>query len=125
MAGQAKGGSEVSFGDFGLKAVECGWVSQREIEAARIAITRFIKRNGRIWIRLFPDKPITKKPQETRMGKGKGAPEQWVAVVRPGKVLFEMEGIPEKDAREAMKLAAAKLPILTKFATRFAEEAAS
>ena len=122
MTGKAWTGSTVAFGDFGLKAMECGWVSQREIEAGRIAITRFIKRNGRIWIRMFPDKPITKKPQETRMGKGKGAPDQWVCVVRPGRVLFEMEGVTEKDAREAMRLAAAKLPILTRFATRFAQE---
>ena len=105
--------------------MECGWVTQREIEAARIAITRFIKRSGRIWIRLFPDKPITKKPQETRMGKGKGAPEEWVCVVKPGRILFEMEGVPENEARAAMKLAAAKLPVLTKFATRFAQEKAS
>src|SRR5881409_3479726 len=122
MTGKAWTGSQVSFGDYGLKALECGWVTDREIDAGRIAITRYIKRSGRIWVRLFPDKPVTKKPQETRMGKGKGAPEQWVCVVRPGKVLFEMEGISEKDAREAMKLAAAKLPILTKFATRFAQE---
>ena len=122
MAGKAWTGSSLSFGDYGLKAVECGWVTQREIEAARIAITRFIKRNGRIWIRMFPDKPITKKPQETRMGKGKGAPEQWVCVVRPGRVMFEMEGVTETEARRAMQLAAAKLPIRTKFATRFAEE---
>ena len=122
MKGKAWTGSTVDFGDFGLKAMECGWVSQREIEAGRIAITRFIKRNGRIWIRMFPDKPITKKPQETRMGKGKGAPDQWVAVVRPGRVLFEMEGVTETEAREALKLAAAKLPIQTKFATRFAQE---
>src|SRR5918998_1361457 len=125
MKGKAWTGSKVSFGDYGLKALECGWVTDREIEAGRIAIARFIKRSGRIWIRIFPDKPITKKPQETRMGKGKGAPEQWVCVVRPGKVLFEMEGVSEKDAREAMRLAAAKLPIKTKFATRFAEEKAS
>ena len=122
MAGKAWTGGALSFGDFGLKAVECGWVTAREIEAGRIAITRFIKRNGRIWIRLFPDKPITKKTQGTRMGKGKGAPEEWVCVVRPGRVLFEMEGITEASAREAMKLAAAKLPILTKFTTRFAQE---
>src|SRR5438094_2088283 len=122
MKGKAWTGSEVSFGDYGLKALECGWVTDREIEAGRIAITRFIKRNGRIWIRLFPDKPITKKPQETRMGKGKGAPEQWVAVVKPGRSLYEMEGVPEKDAREALTLAASKLPIQTKFATRFAQE---
>src|ERR687897_3738125 len=122
MKGKAWTGSKVAFGDYGLKALECGWVTDREIEAGRIAITRFVKRSGRIWIRVFPDKPITKKPQETRMGKGKGAPDQWVCVVRPGKVLFEMEGVSEKDAREAMKLAAAKLPIQTKFATRFAQE---
>src|SRR5689334_1932566 len=122
MRGKAWTGSQVSFGDYGLKALECGWVTDREIEAGRIAITRFIKRSGRIWIRMFPDKPITKKPQETRMGKGKGAPDQWVMVVKPGRVLFEMEGVTEAEARLAMKLAAAKLPILTKFATRFAEE---
>src|SRR5512142_623854 len=122
MAGKAWTGSKVSFGDYGLKAMECGWVTDREIEAGRIAITRFIKRSGRIWIRIFPDKPITKKPQETRMGKGKGAPEQWVAVIKPGRVLFEMEGVTEAEARQAMKLAAAKLPMKTRFATRFAEE---
>ena len=122
MCGKAWRGSDLSFGDFGLKVVECGYITDRQIEAARIAMTRFIKRGGKIWLRLFPDKPITKKPQETRMGKGKGAPEQWVAVVRPGRVLFEMEGVTEKAAREAMKLAAAKLPIMTKFATRFSQE---
>src|SRR6476661_4538781 len=124
MRGKAWTGSQVSFGDYGLKALECGWVTDREIEAGRIAITRFIKRNGRIWIRMFPDKPITKKPQETRMGKGKGAPEEWVCVVRPGRILFEMEGVNETDAREAMRLASAKLPIKVKFATRFAQESA-
>ena len=117
MRGKAWRGSDVSFGDYGLKALEPCWLTDRQIEAARVAMTRFIARGGKIWVRVFPDKPITKKPQETRMGKGKGAPEQWVCVVRPGKVLFEMEGIPEKEAREAMKLAAAKLPIMTKFAT--------
>jgi large subunit ribosomal protein L16 len=122
MAGKAWRGSDVSFGDYGLKALEPCWLTDRQIEAARVALTRFIARGGTIWVRVFPDKPITKKPQETRMGKGKGAPEQWVCVVRPGRVLFEMEGISEKDAREAMKLAAAKLPILTRFATRFAQE---
>ena len=122
MTGKAWRGSTLSFGDYGLKVLEPGWVTDRQIEASRVAMTRFVKRGGKIWIRVFPDKPITKKPQETRMGKGKGAPEQWVAVVRPGKVLFEMEGIPEKEAREAMKLAAAKLPILTRFAVRFAQE---
>ncbi len=118
MAGKAWTGSSVSFGDWGLKALECGWVTDREIEAGRIAITRFIKRSGRIWIRMFPDKPITKKPQETRMGKGKGAPEQWVMVVKPGRILYEMEGVPEKDAREALRLAAHKLRIRTKFVKR-------
>src|SRR5207245_9104784 len=111
-----------SFGDFGLKVLECGWITDRQIEAARVAMTRSIKRGGKVWIRLFPDKPITKKPAETRMGKGKGAPDQWVAVVRPGKILFEMEGVSEKEAREAMRLAASKIPIRTKFAMRFAEE---
>ena len=125
MKGKAWTGSTVSFGDYGLKALECGWVTDREIEAGRIAITRFIKRSGRIWIRMFPDKPITKKPQETRMGKGKGAPEEWVCVVRPGRILFEMEGVTIVEARRAMQLAAAKLPIKTKFATRFAQEKAS
>jgi large subunit ribosomal protein L16 len=123
MKGKAWTGSDVSFGDYGLKAMECGWVTDREIVAGRIAITRFIKRNGRIWIRLFPDKPITKKPQETRMGKGKGAPEQWVAVIKPGRILYEMEGVPEKDAREALRLAAHKLCIRTKFVKREAEVA--
>jgi large subunit ribosomal protein L16 len=122
MAGKAWRGSDVSFGDYGLKALEPCWLTDRQIEAARVAMTRFIKRGGKIWVRVFPDKPITKKPQETRMGKGKGAPEQWVCVVRPGRVLFEMEGVTEGEAREAMKLAAAKLPILTKFASRFAQE---
>src|SRR5580765_4055886 len=118
MRGKAWTGSQVSFGAFGLKALECGWVTDREIEAGRIAITRFIKRSGRIWIRLFPDKPITKKPQETRMGKGKGAPDQWVAVIKPGRILFEMEGVSEADARNALRLAAHKLSIKTKFVTR-------
>ena len=122
MRGKAWRGATVAFGDYGLRALEPCWLTDRQIEAARVAMTRFIARGGKIWVRVFPDKPITKKPQETRMGKGKGAPEQWVCVVRPGKVLFEMEGISEKDAREAMKLAAAKLPILTKFTTRFAQE---
>ena len=124
MAGKAWTGSRISFGDYGLKAMECGWVTDREIEAARIAITRFIKRNGRIWIRLFPDKPITKKPQETRMGKGKGAPDQWVAVIKPGRILYEMEGVPEKEAREALRLASHKLCIKTKFVKRTEAEVA-
>jgi len=125
MRGKAWRGGEVAFGDYGLKATEPYWLTDRQIEAARVAMTRFIARGGKIWVRVFPDKPITKKPQETRMGKGKGAPEEWVCVVRPGRVLFEMEGVSEADARQAMKLAAAKLPILTKFATRFAQEKAS
>ena len=119
MSGKAWSGSRVTFGDYGLKAMECGWVTDRQIEAGRIAITRFIKRNGRIWIRLFPDKPVTKKPQETRMGKGKGAPEFWVAVIKPGRILYEMEGIPEAEAREALRLAAHKLNIKTRFVKRF------
>jgi large subunit ribosomal protein L16 len=117
-AGKAWRGSTLSFGDFGLKAMTVGWVTDRQIEAARIAMTRFIKRGGKVWIRLFPDKPITKKPAETRMGKGKGAPEQWVCVVRPGKIMFEMEGVPLEIAAEAMRLAAMKLPIRTKLITR-------
>jgi large subunit ribosomal protein L16 len=124
MRGRAWTGSQVAFGDYGLKALECGWVTDREIEAGRIAITRFIKRSGRIWIRMFPDKPITKKPQETRMGKGKGAPDQWVMVVKPGRILYEMEGVPEKDAREALRLAAHKLSIKTKFVKRLESEIA-
>lgn len=116
--GKAWRGSTLAFGDFGLKAMRVAYVSDRQIEAARIAMTRFIKRGGKIWIRLFPDKPITKKPQETRMGKGKGAPEGWVCVVRPGKILFEMEGVDIKTAEEAMRLAAQKLPIPCKFIQR-------
>jgi large subunit ribosomal protein L16 len=119
--GKAWRGHTVAFGDYGLKALEAGWVTDRQIEAARVAITRFVKRSGRIWIRVFPDKPITKKPQETRMGKGKGNPELWVAVVKPGRVLYEMEGVPVEVAREAMRLAGHKLPIRTQFATRFEE----
>ena len=111
MRGKAWRGSDVSFGDYGLKALEPCWLTDRQIEAARVAMTRFIKRGGKIWVRVFPDKPITKKPQETRMGKGKGAPEQWVCVVRPGRILFEMEGINAVDARKALRLAGAKLPI--------------
>ena len=104
-----------------MKAMEPCWLTDRQIEAARVAMTRFIKRGGKIWVRVFPDKPITKKPQETRMGKGKGSPEGWVAVVRPGRILFEMEGVSAADAERAMQLASAKLPIHTKFATRFGE----
>jgi large subunit ribosomal protein L16 len=118
MKGKAWRGSSMSFGEYGLKAMECGWITSRQIEAARIAMTRFIKRGGKVWIRLFPDKPITKKPAETRMGKGKGAPEEWVAVIRPGKILFEMEGVPEITAREAIRLAAHKIGLRTKFITR-------
>lgn len=116
--GVATRGSEISFGEFGLKALEPAWISSKQIEASRVAMTRFVKRGGKIWIRVFPDKPITKKPAETRMGKGKGAPEGWVAVVKPGRVLFEMEGVDEKTAREAIRLAAQKLPIRTRFISR-------
>ncbi len=116
--GKAQRGSAVSFGEYGLQATTCGWVSNRQIEAARVAITRHIKRGGKVWIRLFPDKPLTKKPTETRMGKGKGAPEGWVAVVKPGRVMFEIEGVTESLAREAMRLAAHKLSVKTHFVTR-------
>ena len=122
MTGKAWRGSTISFGEYGLKALECGWITARQIEAARIAMTRFIKRGGKVWIRLFPDKPITKKPAETRMGKGKGAPEAWVAVIRPGKMLFEMEGVTVELAREAMRLAAHKIPLKTKFVKREVSE---
>ena len=125
MAGLAWRGSTVSFGDYGLMALEPCWLTNRQIEAARMALTRSIKRGGQIWIRVYPDKPITKKPQETRMGKGKGSPEGWVAVVKPGRILFEMEGVSIEDAKAAMRLASAKLPIKTRFATRFAEEKVS
>ncbi len=118
MRGKAWRGSTLSFGEYALKAMECGWITSRQIEAARIAMTRFIKRGGKVWIRLFPDKPITKKPAETRMGKGKGAPEEWVAVIRPGKILFEMEGVAPDIAREAMRLAAHKISLTTKFIQR-------
>jgi len=122
--GKAWRGSQVMFGDFGLKALEPGWLTDRQIEAGRVAITRFIKRGGKIWIRVFPDKPVTKKPAETRMGKGKGAPEGWVAVVRPGKIIYEMEGVPEAVAREAMRLAAQKMSVRARFVTRFGMEKA-
>jgi large subunit ribosomal protein L16 len=115
MTGTAYRGAEVSYGEYGLKVLEPGWITSRQIEAARIAMTRYVKRGGKIWIRIFPDKPITKKPAETRMGKGKGAPEYWVAVVKPGRVLYEMGGVDESVAREAFRLAAYKLPIATKF----------
>ncbi len=116
--GLAYRGSTLAFGDYALQAVEVGWITARQIEAARIAMTRHVKRGGKIWIRIFPDKPITKKPLETRMGKGKGNPEEWVAVVKPARILYEMEGVPEDVAREAMRLAAHKLPIKTRFITR-------
>jgi large subunit ribosomal protein L16 len=118
MRGKASRGNVLNFGDFGLQSLECGWITTRQIEAARIAMTRFIKRTGRIWIRIFPDKPITKKPAETRMGKGKGPPEDWVAVIRPGRILYEMEGVPEERAREAFLLASHKLPLRTRFIMR-------
>ncbi len=121
MRGKAIRGSQVNFGEFGLKTLEPGWISNRQIEAGRVAITRYVKRGGKVWIRIFPDKPITKKPAETRMGKGKGSPEGWVAVVKPGRILYEMEGVPRETAREAMRLAAQKLSVRTKFVTRFGE----
>jgi large subunit ribosomal protein L16 len=116
--GRAQAGNTVVFGDFALQALESAWVTSRQIEAARRAITRHIRRGGKVWIRIFPDKPVTKKPAETRMGKGKGAPEFWVAVVKPGRILFELEGVDIKLAKEAIRLAAAKLPIRSKFVTR-------
>jgi large subunit ribosomal protein L16 len=118
MRGTAYRGSEIDFGDYALQALEPGWVSTRQIEAARIAMTRYMKRGGKVWIRIFPDKPITKKPAETRMGKGKGAPEDWVAVIKPGRILYEIEGVTEDIAREAFRLAAHKLPIEVKFVKR-------
>lgn len=118
MKGDALRGAELSYGEFGLQATECGWVDSRQIEAARIAMTRYIKRGGKIWIRIFPDKPLTSKPAETRMGKGKGSPDSWVCVVKPGRVLYEMEGVSEEIAREAFRLAAHKLPVGTKFVSR-------
>jgi large subunit ribosomal protein L16 len=118
MRGKATRGENLDFGEFGLKALEAGWITDRQIEAARIAMTRHVKRGGKIWIRIFPDKPITKKPAETRMGSGKGAPDHWVAVVKPGRVMYEIQGVPVELAREAFQLAAQKLPIKTKFVTR-------
>ncbi|HSB70767.1 MAG TPA: 50S ribosomal protein L16 [Candidatus Methylomirabilis sp.] len=117
-SGIATRGSDLAFGQYGLKAMEAAWITNRQIEAARRAMTRYVKRGGKVWIRIFPDKPITAKPAETRMGKGKGAPEGWVAVVKPGRILYEMEGIPEAEAKEAMRLAAMKLPIATRFVSR-------
>jgi len=118
MKGLASRGAELSFGSFGIKSLEESWITSRQIEAARIAVTRFMKREGQVWIRIFPDKPVTKKPAEVRMGKGKGAPEYWVAVVRPGRIIFEAEGVPYEIAKEAMRLAAQKLPVQTKFVVR-------
>lgn len=118
MTGKAKGGTEISFGQYGLQALEPAWITNRQIEAARIAMTRYIRRGGKVWIKIFPDKPVTAKPAETRMGSGKGSPEYWVAVVKPGRVMFELAGVPEETAREAMRLAAHKLPIKTKFIKR-------
>jgi large subunit ribosomal protein L16 len=118
MRGKAYRGSEVSFGDFGLQSLECGWLTARQIEAGRIAMTRYVKRGGKVWIRVFPDKPITKKPAETRMGKGKGPPEGWVAPVKPGRIIYELEGVPVEIAQEAMRLASHKMPIKTKFVQR-------
>ena len=122
MSGLAKGGHTVAFGEYGLATQEPAWITSRQIEAARRAMTRSVKRGGKIWIRIFPDKPVTKKPQETRMGKGKGAPDHWVVVVRPGKVLYEMEGVSETEAREAFRLAAHKLALKTKFVRRIEAE---
>jgi len=119
--GMSKGGNYIAFGDFGLQALEPGWVTARQIEAARVAINRHVKRGGKVWIRVFPDKPITKKPLETRMGKGKGPPEEWVAVVRPARILYELEGVPADVAEQAMRLAAHKLPIKTRFVIRHGE----
>ena len=118
MNGMAKGGTRLAFGDYGIQALEPAWITNRQIEAARIAMTRHIKRGGKVWINVFPDKPVTQKPAETRMGSGKGNPEQWVAVVKPGRVLFELSGVPENVAREAMRLAIHKLPMKARFMTR-------
>ncbi|WP_031497879.1 50S ribosomal protein L16 [Bryobacter aggregatus] len=120
MRGMAYRGSSVDFGEYGLKALACGYITNRQLEAARIAMTRYIKRGGKVWIRIFPDKPVTKKPAEVRMGSGKGAPDGWVCVIRPGKILFEMEGVPLETAQEAFRLAAMKLPIKTKLVQRTA-----
>ncbi|HET6347549.1 MAG TPA: 50S ribosomal protein L16 [Candidatus Krumholzibacteria bacterium] len=122
MSGQATRGATIAFGEYGLKAMEPQWITNRQIEAARVAITRHIKRSGKLWIRVFPDKPVTVKPAETRMGKGKGSPEYWVAVVKPGRVLFELEGVPVDIARRALELAASKLPCRTKFVQRNMED---
>jgi large subunit ribosomal protein L16 len=125
MRGLAWRGSTVAFGDYGLMALEPCWMTDRQIEAARVALSRGIKRGGKIWVRVFPDKPVTKKPQETRMGKGKGAPEGWVVVIKPGRIMFEMNGVTAAEAKEAFRLASAKLPMKVRFASRFAEEKVS
>ncbi len=118
MKGLSKGGTQIDFGEFGLQALESGWITSQQIEAARIAMTRYVKRGGKVWIKIFPHKPVTAKPAETRMGKGKGSPEFWVAVVKPGRVMFELAGVPMETAREAMRLAAQKLPVKCKFVKR-------
>ncbi len=123
MKGQAKGGTKLNFGDYGIMAQERHWITNRQIESARIAMTRYMKRNGKVWITIFPDKPITKKPAETRMGKGKGSPEEWVAVVKPGRIMFEIKGVDDAVAREALRLAQHKLPIKTKIVTRADQDA--
>ena len=122
MTGKATRGNKVTYGSFGLQALESGWIKSNQIEAARIAMTRYIKRGGQVWIKIFPDKPVTEKPAETRMGSGKGSPEYWVAVVKPGRVMFEIDGVPEETAREAMRLASHKLPIKCKFVVKDTEE---
>ena len=123
MTGAAKGGTSISFGEYGIQALEPGWITARQIEAARIAMTRHVKRGGKVWINIFPDKPVTQKPAETRMGSGKGNPEHWVAVVKPGRIMFELAGVPEDLAKSAMERAIQKLPIKAKFVTRAAVEA--
>jgi large subunit ribosomal protein L16 len=123
LTGQAKGGTTVQFGDYGIQALEPGWITARQIEAARIAMTRHVKRGGKVWIRVFPDKPVTAKPAETRMGSGKGAPDHWVAVIKPGRIIFELGGVPHEIGKEAMRLAGHKLPFKTKFVSREEEGA--
>ena len=122
MSGKATRGNTITFGEYGLVALDCGWITNRQIEAARIAMTRYIKRGGQVWIKIFPDKPVTAKPAETRMGSGKGSPEYWVAVVKPGRVMFELDGVTEEQAREALRLAMHKLPIKCKFVARADQE---
>ena len=124
MTGAASRGNKVSYGEYGIQALEPGWITGNQIEAARIAMTRYIKRGGQVWIKIFPDKPVTEKPAETRMGSGKGSPEYWVAVVKPGRIMFEMSGVPEADAKEAMRLASHKLPIKCKFISKLSDTTA-